>query len=66
MASDDLVFADLESAIAHGRIRRRFTHDPRGPRYGIAGPALDGRRVAVVCRIKAAGTLLFVTTYLLE
>ncbi|NUO09431.1 MAG: hypothetical protein HUU08_12260 [Candidatus Brocadia sp.] len=30
MANDNLVFADIEMAIAHGRIRRKFTRDPRG------------------------------------
>ena len=32
MANDDLIFADIETAIARGRVRRRFTRDPRGPR----------------------------------
>jgi len=64
MANDDLIFADIETAIANGRIRRRFTRDPRGTRYKIVGPATDGRQVAVICRIKATGKLLFITTYL--
>ena len=66
MANDDLIFADVEMAIANGRIRRRFTRDPRGPRYEIVGPAADGRQVVVICRIKATGKLLFITTYLVE
>jgi hypothetical protein len=64
MANDDLIFADIELAIANGRIRRRFTRDPRGTRYEIVGPTTDGRRVAVICRVKATGKLLFITTYL--
>ena len=35
MANDDLVFADIERVIAIGRVRRRFTRDPRGARYEI-------------------------------
>ena len=66
MANDDLIFADIETAIANGKIRRRFTRDPRGTRYEIVGPATDGRQVAIVCRIKATGKLLFLTTYLAE
>lgn len=66
MANDDLIFADIEMAIANGKIRRRFTRDPRGTRYEIVGPATDGRQVAIVCRIKATGKLLFLTTYLAE
>ena len=66
MADDDLIFADIEMAIANGRISRRFTRDQRGPRYEVVGSATDGRRIAVICRIKATGKLLFITTYLIE
>ncbi len=66
MVNDDLIFADIEAAVANGRIRRRFTRDPRGTRYEITGPATDGRQVAVICRIKETGKLLYITTYVLE
>ncbi len=66
MANDNLVFPDIEMAIAHGRTRRRFTRDPRGTRYEIVGPATDERAIAVICRIKTTGKLLFITTYALE
>lgn len=66
MAEDDLILADIELAIAKGRIRRRFTRDPRGTRYEIVGPATDGREIAIICRIKSTGKLLFITTYALE
>jgi len=66
MASDDLLFADIERVIATGRIRRRFTRDPRGARYEVVGTATDERKVAVICRIKETGKLLFITTYALE
>ncbi len=66
MANDDLIFADIEMAIAKGKVRKRFTRDPRGTRYEIVGPTTDGRPVAVVCRIKSTGKLLFITTYLTE
>jgi len=66
MANDGLIFADIETAIANGRIRRRFTRDPRGTRYEIVGPATDGRQIAVICRIKPTGKLLFITTYLVR
>ena len=66
MANDGLIFADIESVMFDGRIRRRFTRDPRGTRYEIVGPAIDGRQVAVICRIKATGKLLLITTYLVE
>jgi len=65
MADDNLEFADIEATIANGRIRRKFTRDPRGTRYEIVGTARDGREVAVVCRIKNTGKLLLITTYAL-
>jgi len=66
MANDDLIFADIERVIATGRVRRRFTRDPRGARYEVVGSAIDDRSVAVVCRIKETGKLLFITTYAVE
>jgi hypothetical protein len=66
MADDDLTFADIEMAVANGRVRRRFTRDPRGVRYEVVGLTTDGRQVAVMCRIKTTGKLLFLTTYLVE
>lgn len=66
MANDDLVFADIEKAIATGRIRRRFKRDPRGTRYEIVGTATDERQLAIICRLKETGKLLFITTYALE
>lgn len=66
MANDGLLFADIERAIATGRIRRRFRRDLRGIRYEIVGFATDEREVAVICRIKQTGKLLFITTYALE
>jgi hypothetical protein len=66
MANDDLQFADVESLIATGPIRRRFTRDPRGIRYEIVGTTVDERGTAVICRIKETGKLLFITIYALE
>ena len=63
MAEDDLIFADIEMAIANGRTRRRYKRDPRGTRYEVVGRAMDGREVAVICRFKSTGKLLFITTY---
>ena len=59
-------FADIEAAIANGRVRRKFTRDPRGSRYEIVGHAPDGREIAIICRIKTTGKLLFITTYALD
>lgn len=37
MAEDDISFEDVEMAVNNGRIRRKFTRDPRGTRYKIVG-----------------------------
>ncbi len=66
MAADDLIFADIEMAIANGRVNRRFTRDPRGTRYEVYGTATDGRQIAVICRLKENGKLLFITTFALD
>jgi hypothetical protein len=66
MANDDLLFADIERVVATGRIRRRFKRDPRGIRYEVVGAATDEREVAVICRLKETGKLLFITTYAIE
>ena len=66
MANDDLTFEDVQAAILEGRVRRRFTRDPRGTRYEVVGPTTDGRWTAAVCRIKSTGNLLLITTFLVE
>jgi len=66
MAEDNLTFKDIEMVIANGRIRRKFTRDPRGTRYEVVGAATDGREIAVICRIKGTGKLLLITTYAVE
>ena len=66
MADDNLTFADIETAITKGRIRRKFKRDPRGTRYEVVGPTTNGREVGIICRIKSTGKLLFITTYTLE
>ena len=65
MANDNLTFMDIEMAINKGRINRKFTRDPRGARYEIIGPVTDGRKIAIICRIKSTGKLLLITTYAL-
>ena len=63
MVDDNLVLADIEWVMARGQVRRKFTRDPRGTRYEVVGTAMDGRSVAIICRFKNTGKLLFITTY---
>ena len=62
----DLLAEDLNGRFAGGRIKRRLTRDPRGTRYEVVGTATDERQIAIICRIKDTGKLLFITTYALE
>ena len=63
MSEDNLVAEDVENVILRGRIMRKFTRDPRGPRYEVAGDTTDGRRARVVCRFLLSGVLLVITAY---
>ena len=63
MYADDLERADVEHAILHGMISRKFTGDPRGPRYRIAGPASDGKPICVVCRFREVDGVIIITVY---
>ena len=65
MAADDLELGDIKRTIETGRIRRKFTRDPRGTRYEIVGRPIDEREVGIICRIKSTGKLLFITVYAL-
>jgi hypothetical protein len=57
---------DVESCILRGRIEKRMTHDGRGTRYRIEGPARDGRVIHVLCRYHVLQDLLIITVYALE
>jgi hypothetical protein len=63
MAADDFERTDVENAICKGRIEKRLTHDERGTRYRIEGPAENGRMMQVLCRFKADGDLVIITVY---
>ena len=63
MSEDNLVAEDVENVILSGRIMRKFTRDPRGTRYEVAGDTTDGRRACVVCRFLPSGMLLVITAY---
>jgi hypothetical protein len=63
MAEDIFERQDVENAILNGFIQKTLTHDPRGTRYRIEGPANDGRLMYVICRFKEAGSLIIITVY---
>ena len=65
MFDDELERKDIEHAILKGRIEKKLTHDSRGTRYRIVGPALDKRPIHVVCRFRESDNLLIITLYAL-
>lgn len=65
MADDYLERPDVENAILKGRIHKKLTHDPRGPRYRLEGPTQDGRLIHVVCRLDEDDHLRIITVYAL-
>ena len=63
MLDDDLERKDIENAILKGKIEKKMTHDERGTRYRVEGPARDGRSIHVICRFRANASLIIVTVY---
>ena len=63
MSEDNLVAEDVENVLLRGRVMRKFTSDPRGTRYEVAGDTREGRRARVVCRFFPSGVLVVITAY---
>jgi hypothetical protein len=65
MLDDNLERKDVENAILKGRIEKKMTHDERGARYRIEGPARDGKLIHVICRFREHVDLIIITVYAL-
>lgn len=63
MLDDNLERADVINAILRGTIEHKLTHDVRGTRYRIEGPAKDGRMIHVICRFNEVSNLVIITAY---
>jgi len=63
LVEDNLTRHDVENAILEGFLDKELTHDLRGTRYRIEGPALDGREIHVICRFLEEKQLLIITAY---
>ena len=51
---------DVEYGMLTGQIRRTWSREEK---YEIIGPALDGRPIAIVCRITLTGKVRVITVY---
>ena len=65
MDDENVLEGDVHFGIQHGRLIKKLTRDPRGLRYVIQGPTMDGREIQVVCRI-VAERVRIITVYLVE
>jgi hypothetical protein len=65
MLDDDLERKAIENAILKGSIEKKMTHDERGIRYRIEGPARDERMIHVICRFREDANLIIITVYAL-
>jgi hypothetical protein len=64
MAEDALDILDFEEAVLNGRVVRRNSQDPLGPKYTIEGFALGGEKlVGVVGRFSSTSRFLIITVY---
>src|SRR5262249_55978483 len=63
MEDDHLERQDIEHAILTGRIQKKLTKDPRGPRFRVEGPTGDGRLIHVICRLDENENLRIITVY---
>ncbi|MBI3536321.1 MAG: DUF4258 domain-containing protein [Chloroflexi bacterium] len=66
MSEDYLTSEDVEKILLSGQIKKRFSRDPRGTRYEIAGKSTDGRRANVVCRFLPSQVLSIITAFVEE
>ena len=60
---DDFLIVDIENAMMNGAIVKKYAHDPRGTRYAVRGPSLDGRSLIAVCRFCERTGLLILTVF---
>lgn len=63
MVEDGIERSDVEAAILGGFIDKKLTHDLRGTRYRVEGPAEDGRLIQVLCRFREDRSLVIITVY---
>ncbi len=54
MVADGFERDDMENAICQGRIEKKLTHDERGTRYRIEGPAKNGSMMHVAASRQTA------------
>jgi len=64
LRADGFLLVDLRSAFDEVASVVEMGHDQAGnPKYEVAGPAVDGRPLSVVCSFKETGVVLFITVY---
>ena len=57
---DELDIYDVENGFLTGKVRRTW---PKEGKYEVAGRALDGRNIGIVCRLTLSGKVRVITVY---
>lgn len=65
MLDDGFEREDIEHAILKGFVKKKLTHDMRGTRYRIDGPARTGTKMRIICRFREEANLIIITVYAL-
>ena len=64
MDDDEFRIFDVEQALLRGTIEERQRDaTTKEWKYGILGPALDGRKMRVVAKLSLTGKLVIITVY---
>ena len=64
MEQDRFTILDVKSAVYNGRIVATQRHGRQRRKFVIAGKAVDGRRMRLVCRSTETGQLRIITVFL--
>ena len=63
MEQDGFTIADVKIAVLSGRIIMTQRHARQRRKFVIAGKALDGRELRLVCRLTETGRLRIITVF---
>jgi hypothetical protein len=61
--ADNFNPTDVRHALLRGDVVKRYRHDPRGIRYAVRGPAMDGRFMLVICRFNEWRQVRVITVF---
>ncbi|MCK4342109.1 MAG: DUF4258 domain-containing protein [Phycisphaerae bacterium] len=63
MEQDGFTIWDVKSAVYGGKIIRTQRHGTGRRKHVVSGPAKDGRRIRLICRLTEIGCLRIITVF---